>query len=55
MKIAIKTIAKIEAKGYKFSYTSGTKCFIEYVNGGGLANGRRLFFDTPTKALNSIK
>ena len=54
MKIAHKTIQKIEKKGYKFSYMGGTKCFIEKINGGNFANGRRLFFDTPTSALKSI-
>jgi hypothetical protein len=54
MKIAFKTIEKIKAKGYYFSYMGGTKCFIQKENGGLFAKGRQIFFKTPTDALKYI-
>jgi len=54
MKIATKTIEKINAKGYLFTYMKGTKCFIRKNNGNLLAPGRQIFFDSPTQALKYI-
>ena len=50
--VATKTIAKINAKGYKFSYLINNRCFIKKFN--GLSYGREIFFDNPTQALKYI-
>jgi len=54
MKLAIKTIEKIKAKGYLFTYMKGSKCFIRKNNGNLLEPGRMQYFDSPTQALKSI-